>query len=290
MIRPNTLRVSLALVCGLLWVAGCGPSSAPETGAPAPPERATLREGTPVRLTLLRRLESGRTPEGETFSLALAEDLKDAQGRVVVARGTPATGRVDWSRGGDVARLVANQPARLAITFDALSPAGGVPVPLRATAQPAENGRLEFNSENTQPPALSEDLASAVRGDPGAQEALRALALALAQDQPTQTLTAEQQRSLADLAGKLGMSETSAVLREEGADGKTLGGLARGDLSALAQVGGANALGGALMLAGAVESVGRSIDGWFKVRQVVAPVGLEVTAYVARDSEVRVGP
>jgi len=73
------------------------------------PAKMTVPSGTPIRLILQEELDSQRNREGDEVSFALAEDIY-VSGRLALAKGTPATGRVadakpakSWGRGWAVA-------------------------------------------------------------------------------------------------------------------------------------------------------------------------------------------
>jgi len=79
---------------------------------------------TPVRLVLDQALSSKTLKSGDTFQLVVAEDVL-VNGKVVVAKGSPATGRITQVVKGNI-----NQPGKIEGTVDSVRAVDGHNIPL----------------------------------------------------------------------------------------------------------------------------------------------------------------
>ena len=87
------LRLVLGSIPLCLLVAGCGANNAGTSGASSA-KTARLAKGTEVSLVLLRQIEAGSSREGLLVPFMVAEDVKDADGSVLVPKGAIAEGEV----------------------------------------------------------------------------------------------------------------------------------------------------------------------------------------------------
>lgn len=83
----------MILAALMLLQAAAQPALLPPPVVSAQPSRPTIAAGTPVRLATAGLLYSRSLRQGQRFGLEVAEDVL-AGGRVVIAKGTPATGEV----------------------------------------------------------------------------------------------------------------------------------------------------------------------------------------------------
>lgn len=120
MTRKRLLGVLAGLcLCASVGADLTGPSGGPDVSA-----------GTEVRVRLKQTLKSGRDKKGDAVRFEVAADVRAADGTVLIPAGTPATGVVEQSsRAGRFGR-----GGRLRLTCDAVHPAQGAPIPLRALA------------------------------------------------------------------------------------------------------------------------------------------------------------
>lgn len=110
------------------------------SGGWSKPSPATLKDGTPLVLTTREKMVSGEIPEGSKVKYKVERDVLDAQGRVLIAAGATAYGRVVKSEGSGFF----GRAGALNISVDNVDAADGSLVPLRAirdeTADDQETG------------------------------------------------------------------------------------------------------------------------------------------------------
>lgn len=279
--------------CVLLAIAafgvGCG-RPAPKT-AEAPPAPIALPQGTTVSLILLQKLDSGGSDSGAPVPLMVAEDVRAADGSVLIRRGTPATGTVSQSRGAGALSALANTPARLAIQLDHTWGIDGTQVDLCASKDEPD-AEYAFTRDNTGKIGGSVDL-DKVWSNERAQPVLERLAQNLEDGRPLDLSDPVVRQTLQDVAGELHLDATSRLLEQ--------GELKRADdlLSQVRKGGSAAALingaalptiGAALELAHLAGSVGSRIGGIFKGRNIRAHVGTPVSAFVKRPATIQPQP
>lgn len=100
------------------------------TAAAAQPAASatSLKESTPILLTLEEKLVSGDTPQGSTIRFRVDRDVYGAEGIILVAAGTPAVGTVTKSSGSGMF----GRAGELNFTLDSTTAVDGTPVSLRA--------------------------------------------------------------------------------------------------------------------------------------------------------------
>jgi hypothetical protein len=141
----------IAIVCAIgVAITGCRTPKTEDASNATPKPAATveLAAGTPVPMVLLKSLESGVDEEGSDVPLLVREDVKDAQGRVLIRKGTPAQGRVTWSRREEMLGGLTNRPARLKFDLVATVGADGQAIDLCADPKKTEEP-YELNRGNT---------------------------------------------------------------------------------------------------------------------------------------------
>ncbi|MFN8611479.1 MAG: hypothetical protein U0931_28290 [Vulcanimicrobiota bacterium] len=89
---------------------------------------SALKDGTPLVLTTKEKMVSGEIPEGSKIKYRVERDVLDAQGRVLIASGATAYGKVVKSEGSGFF----GRAGALNISVDNVDAADGSLVPLRA--------------------------------------------------------------------------------------------------------------------------------------------------------------
>jgi hypothetical protein len=168
--------------------------------------------GTPIKLTLLRPLESGKTRVHSNVPFAVTEDVVGSDGAVLLPKGSYAVGTVTASRAeGPLSATVLDRPARLIIRFDYVFDADNEPIPLLADLK-KDSATHSLSREYTSM-QLKED---------------QALALALKQKRHRELLeklvhtlsnegfnpSAEDEAVLLQLLESLEMRDTTEVVRQ----------------------------------------------------------------------------
>lgn len=110
---------NLGLILGLTLVMSGGIWSKPSPG--------TVKDGTPLVLTTTEKMVSGEIPEGTKIKYKVERDVLDAQGRVLIAAGSTAYGKVIKSEGSGFF----GRSGALNISVDNVDAADGSLVPLR---------------------------------------------------------------------------------------------------------------------------------------------------------------
>lgn len=167
-----------------------------------------------VQLTLLRQLESGKSRVGSNVPFAVAKDVLDAYGAVIIPKGSYAVGTVVGSRAeGPLSAALLDRPARLSIRFDFVFDANGRQIPLAASRRkPNEPLRLSRDYTSVE---LEEDqkIAEGLR-DARHRELLEKLLSVLSDGgfQPTKKEEAE----LGQMLDQLEMSDAAEIIRTGG--------------------------------------------------------------------------
>jgi hypothetical protein len=253
-----------------LFAFGCG----------GEPKVARLDKGTEVPLILMQQLSAGGSQVGEEVAFMLTEDLKAADGSVLVPRGAIAYGRVSWSRSAGALSKITNEPPRLAITVDRTTSIDKRTVLLEVT----EDGEpYQFSQKNTSPIRASAGIDQALKDDQTKSE-LERLFRAFEGD------SMGDERVIRELAEKLGLKSTEKMAREhsirdiesivkqivQGEATRVVGGQTTLIIDTIAE------------LAGLRFSVGDRIAGVFRGPTIHAYPGTPVTAYVAEDMDIRI--
>ena len=92
------------------------------------PSPSTVKDGTPLVLTTKEKMVSGEIPEGTKIKYKVERDVLDAQGRVLIAAGSTAYGKVIKSEGSGFF----GRSGALNISVDNVDAADGSLIPLRA--------------------------------------------------------------------------------------------------------------------------------------------------------------
>ncbi|MGB9204091.1 MAG: hypothetical protein WCB94_09000 [Terriglobales bacterium] len=105
------------------------------------PSTTKLPEGTPIPIRLQKALSSASSHAGDTFSAAIDEPVV-IDGQTLVARGTPATGRVLEAKPSSSSRGSSLEPGYLRIVLVSLE-IGGRPVMIETSSIFAKGGSRE---------------------------------------------------------------------------------------------------------------------------------------------------
>lgn len=92
------------------------------------PSPSTVKDGTPLVLTTKEKMVSGEIPEGTKIKYQVERDVLDSQGRVLIAAGATAYGKVIKSEGSGFF----GRSGALNISVDNVDAVDGSLVPLRA--------------------------------------------------------------------------------------------------------------------------------------------------------------
>jgi len=261
----------LLIVCLAVAAAACQPP------APKPPDPIKVRAGTPVKLILANRLQSGRSVVGGPAMFVVAEDVV-VGGEVAIPKGAVSVGGVTRSRREDGLDALTNTPARLEAdlgvwTFD------GVEVHL--SAKPDQDAPYEFNRANTGLKNRTGNVDTAF--STAERKALAERVDALIESGQVEELDA---KVLGDIAADLGLGELKAVVdKGETARATDLVRQIRqgSSIAALATGDGGLAFGAALQLLQIGGQVGNRLGRMLSGRNIVAHPGTEIEAYVLED-------
>jgi hypothetical protein len=252
---------------------------------------AAVPQGLEVRLVLLKELSSGGSRLGDLVPFAVADDVRDRSGRVVIPEGTLALGEVvQVRREGALSAPVFDRPARLAIKLKNTWAVDDRPVGLLANLNKKPKDLYHFNRDNTQI-ELSKDqeeqlelafknphkhevisnLIGIVRGggnlasmkDRLEHSALMELSRGFGISNAADLILSGRVNSMRDLVKKLQDGKTIAALLGAGTAISTITMTLRA-ISELARFGG---------------KATRYVGGRFKGRNIKAPVGLEIIAF-----------
>lgn len=252
------------------------------------PKSATLPAGSQVSLMLMRSLASGREQKGDRVPMVVAKDVTGPDGSVLIRAGAPAMAEVTWSRGSSAATQLINQPARLEIELVSVALADGQTVAL-TTKKGGKSTSYALTRQNTD----SQDATDAVEAlwkHQETQGALTALQQRLTGENPNSEIKApDLQKALQDVARQMNMPNTQGAIQNpkawdsltstiQKAQGGDFTGLTSGELGLAL-----GAIGELGRLAGTVD---KSLKGMIKGRNIVAPVGLPLTAYTAAPARV----
>lgn len=241
----------------------------------------------PIQLVLLKELHSGGSPQGTVAPFMVAHDVTDDHGKVIVRAGTPAYGTVVWSRreGALSAPLLA-EPARLVVRLDKTYDASNNPVALFFDTP---DRTYMFTRQNTS----EGDVDPAVKAawmDPKQRAVVQTLVQNFTGEKP-QPLSPAQTQLLVQQAKALALTNT-AQLAQNG-QLSALNGFVdelRASQSPEVVFGAAGPGVDVAALVAAVQEMAQLtrrsrgyIGGRFVGRNIVAPAGTQVEAYVAEN-------
>jgi hypothetical protein len=275
------------LAVGALLLLGrdAEPGTAKQGGTKQELREVTLGRGTKLDLVLLRPLHSG-IKVGTTASVVVAKDVL-AEGRVVIPAGQIAKLEVVRSREASAVTSLVNQPARLEVRFLDLG-LDGVRVRLCADLEDPEAplSLTRASSDRDQASAALKSLWS----HPETQRFLSDLSARMNGEGLGEDFDdPDSRRILEDVAAELGLAATKRV----SADGKSVGTMlavtdriAQGSFESLDATEALLVVQAVAELGRLASGVDRSLRGAIKGRNISAPIGTRLTAYVARDVEV----
>src|SRR5687767_7777176 len=142
----NAMRfLPLPILLAFFCICGCGSKDGtPEAIGP----EAVAPKGAEVSLILLRQVEAGSTREGTLVPFMVGEDVRNAEGQVVLEKGAIAEGEVTWSRSEGTLSGLMRKPARLEVSIKRTRAPGGETIPLQAVIESPEEG-YAFTRANT---------------------------------------------------------------------------------------------------------------------------------------------
>ncbi|MBA3726082.1 MAG: hypothetical protein H0W86_06430 [Armatimonadetes bacterium] len=267
------MKHAIPFIC-LALVVGCAQSVA---------QTSELKAGTKIRTILLRELTSGGSNEGDSVPLLAMEDVKDAEGRVLIAKGAIAYGKVAWSRGATGFTSVAKQPARLAITIETTIASDGQPVELKADKEDKE-GRYRLTQDNTSRERASDALSELLEGADSKETLEQIQKMFEGGEIPAFRPNTE------DVARRLGLANTLALAQKGGlaAIPGLLRDIGRGSLTHIAGAEAGLLVGAINELANVGGQVGGWIAGRLKGSNIRAYAGTPITVYVAKPVAVKI--
>ncbi len=278
-------RVWMLMPFALL--AGC--TAAQEAAPPKALQVVRIEAGTPVKAILMKELTSGGTDEGEEVPLMVSEDVKDANGRVLLPKGSPMMGKVTWSRSEGTLGSLLNQPARLKMRVESVKAGDGTLVKL--SAEKGKFQEAEFNRENTGKVMASARLEE-LAGDKANDVALQAIRDMFEKGEVAKLDSPETKAQLASIAQQMGLATTSKVMEENQVNkvADLVMQIRRGTgLANLATGGSATLVDAALELAGVAGQIGDRLGRVIGGRNIRAFVGTPIDFYVLEAVDVKVG-
>lgn len=261
-------------------LSGCSPK--PAESQPM----AHLPAGTRVELALATPLEAGKQSEGDLVDLVVAKPVAASNGRVLIAEGARAQGKVAWSRNEGTLSGLMRQPARLAIELEGVDAVDGRRVTISADQGGKKDARFDFDRENTSRSAVNLD---PVWQDQALRDALSKAAEALASGNSDE-LDQVPADTLRRAVEQLGLRQAEAQLKSD-SDGtlRALKSLASGKGLAEAALGGQPlaVLKGVGELVGLLDDTANRLGRMLKGRTIKAPLGMRITGYVAEGVDVK---
>lgn len=287
MLRRRSLCLALATTAVLV---GCGKPEAPP--APPAPIAVELPAKQEVHAILVKQLESGVDDEGTDVPLLVTEDVKDAQGHILIPQGSPITGKVTWSRRADMMSGIVNRPARLKFKPATVKTIDGQLIEVCADTENPEEP-YELNRANTKREEVEKQL-EAISKDEQNNQVLQAVSDLFEKGDARVLDTPETRTRLVELGKQLNLPDLQSLDQTGEADkvkdlisslrsGQSLSQLGQGGQGQMALL----AISELANLAGSVGNVlGRLTHG----RNIKAYVGTPVTVYVAKPASVKVNP
>jgi hypothetical protein len=246
---------------------------------------ASLDAGTPVPLILMKRLSSGGVPAGSEVPLMVAEDVKAADGTVVIKQGTLAVAKVVSSKGLGMLSLPGSH-ARLNLMLDQTWTADGQAVELCCDPKKPKE-EFQFTRDNTGKPAPIPGL-DKLWTDAAMQRLLTQAASEIGEGHAAKwTQSPRNREEFAKAAAQMNLSKAAEAMKADSladvykvfhklqAGGITKMVASTNPISALT----AHA---ALEMARLTDSVQSRVAGTLKRRNITAHVGTPVTAYLAK--------
>ncbi|HVL40156.1 MAG TPA: hypothetical protein VM328_12265 [Fimbriimonadaceae bacterium] len=256
-----------------------------------------LPSDTPVKLMLLKELGSGRSRLEEEVPLVVTEDVKGPSGKVLIPAGSLAVARVvQVRREGALSAPVLDRPARLAIRLERTWSVDKQAVSLKASKDASESDILQLNRDNTQIPEERKEAVRRALEAPDNRGLIEGL-VAVLQGKPVDTalLDPAKQKLLDSQAAELGLANCYELIKTRRLEqlGEVAGALQSGSLAQL--MAGSNAAAATYLVAmralKEVASLAGETLGYFgdrfKGRNIHAPIGLTIEAYVARPVWIR---
>ena len=262
-------------------ICGCGPKdgssfvSGPETVAP---------KGAEVSLILLRQLEAGSTREGTLVPFMVAEDVRNAEGKTILEKGSIAEGEVIWSRSEGTLSGMMGKPARLEVSIKRTRAPGGETVLLQAGKDDTKKG-FAFTRGNT---GLQDARVDAQSGATLTEHVRESVDQFFETGDASSLDAREEVREwLRRMASENGMDELREKMDGSTSDlEKVVRNVRDGSITKLTAPEMVLAVNAVIELGRLAHSVERSIGGKLKGRTIKAFVGTPARAFIAEDAKV----
>ena len=275
----------LSALLGVLFVSGCGPKDG--AAAVSGPE-AVAPKGAEVSLVLLRQLEAGSTREGTLVPFMVEEDVRNAEGKTILEKGSIAEGEVTWSRSEGTLSGMMGKPARLEVSIKRTRAPGGETVLLQAEKDDPKGG-FAFTRGNTG----LQDARVDTQGGETLTERVRDSVDEFFETGDASNLDAREEvrEWLRRMASENEMDELREKMDGSTSDlEKVIRSVRDGSITKLTAPEMVLAVNAVMELGRLAHSVERSIGGKLKGRTIKAFVGTRARAYIADDTKVHAKP
>jgi len=272
------MRNAFLAVVLVLVAAGCQPAATP---APAS-KVVSLAKGTPVELMLAKQIDAGAAQEGEFVPLLVAKDVCDADGNVLIPKGSVVTGEVKNSRSEGTLSGLMNRPARLDIAIKEVQLPNQVVASLAADPEKPDEV-YRFTRENTGKPSGDDAKIEDLLKDEVNRQLAEKLSSAFNGQTPDLS-TPEAKEALSHFASELGLNDTKKLLDSGKGDVQKISGaidrLQHGDISGLMSGDLTLTLSSITELANLAGGLGDRLSRTLKGRTIHAYPGTTVRAYL----------
>jgi hypothetical protein len=264
------------------------------------PDQVELPADRRIRLMLLKNLSTTHTRHNETVPFVVTSDVRDPDGKLLIAKGTPAFGRVVWVRGeGPISATILDLPARLQVRILETRAVDGQTVRLKAHRERGPSEPFVFTRDNTTAQLESRLELREAWKDPKTREVLTQLVSMLESDEVPEGLDSGAQREVLRRVSKSLELDTALGLIEEGKAPQL-----QSLLNTLRTVQDPNVFSQsewtgiqfalAMQAVQEVARLGRDMVGYIggrlQGRNIRAPIGMDIDAYTAESVQIKVRP
>jgi len=271
-------NIVLAIGFAALLV-GCS-SPAPEVTTIA--KKVEVAKGTTVDLVLAKQIDAGSTREGDYVPFLVANDVRDGEGNLILAKGSVVKAEVQSSRGEGSLSGLMNRPARLDVILKEVQAVDGTPVVLVADNDKPDDP-YRFTRENTGKPGVDSAKVDDLLKDETNRQLAEKLSAAF-NGQTPDLFTPEAKEAMSKFASELGLNDTKKLLEKGQGDCEKISGaierLQHGDLSGLTKGDLSLTLGSVVELANLAGGLGDRVSRSLKGRTIRAYPGTAVRAFI----------